>query len=189
MLDIEIFLEEKLNPVYRVWYAAWAYWWPVWRGIYSGRNIRQKWQQFGLVKKGQSFLDYGCGPGVFTIPAARIVGNEGKVYALDYIPRHLKITGRKAKGAGLSNVKTILSDRKTGLPDESIDIIWMCDVLHEIKQKRVLLEELHRVLRKDGTLSIYDGMRDRVLGYTTSLFSLIDGDGKLLKFAKIKGGG
>lgn len=189
MFDIEIFLQEKLNPVYRAWYAAWVYWWPLWRRIYSGRNIQQKWGRFGLVKEGQSFLDYGCGPGVFTIPAARIVGDGGKVYALDCIPRHLKITGEKAKEAGLTNVKTILSDRKTGLPDESIDVIWMCDVLHEIKQKRVVLEELHRVLRKDGALGIYDGMRDRVLSYTASLFSLIDGDGKLLKFAKIKGGG
>ncbi len=85
MFDIEIFLQEKLNPVHRAWYAAWAYWWPLWRGIHSGRNIQQKWQRLGLVKEGQSFLDYGCGPGVFTIPAARIIGDRGKVFALDLL--------------------------------------------------------------------------------------------------------
>jgi len=37
----------------------------------------------------------------------------------------------------------------------------MCDVLHEIKERRAVLEELHRILRKEGVLAIHDGMRDR----------------------------
>ena len=185
MVDIEIFLKEKLSPIHTTWYFFWVYWWPLWRKIYSGRNIQKKWQSFGVIKEGQSFLDYGCGPGVFTIPAAKIVGEGGQVYALDCILRHLKITIKKAKKAGLSNIKTILSDGKTGLPKESIDVIWMCDVFHEIKQKHVVLKELYKVLREDGNLFIYDGMRCRVLSYTMDLFSLVDQDGKFLKFAKI----
>ena len=153
--------------------------------MYSGRNIQQKWKQFNLVKEGQTFLDYGCGTGCFTIPAARMVGNRGKVYALDCFPRQLEIVEKRSRKKGLTNIETILSDNKTGLPDESIDTIWMCDVLHEVKQRRAVLEELHRVLRREGVLAIYDGMRDKVLGYTTGLFSLIGKDGKLFRFAKI----
>jgi len=137
-----------------------------------------------LVEEGQSFLDYGCGTGDFTIPAARIVGQRGKVYALDCSPRQLKIVQGKAKKAGLSNIETIVSDNKTGLSDESIDIVWMCDAFHEINQKREVLEELHRVLKRKGVLAIYDGMRDKVLDYTEGLFSLNRKDGKLLKFTK-----
>ncbi len=186
MPDIELFLKEKLNPIYRVWYAVWVYWWPLWRAIHSGRNIQRKWAQFNLVKEGQSFLDYGGGTGSFTIPAAKVVGQKGKVYALDCFPRQLCIVEKKAKQAGLTNIETILSDNKTGLPDECIDVIWMCDVFHEIKQKRAVLEELHRVLRKEGTLAIYDGMRDMVLSYVTDLFSLNEKNDKLLKFVKIR---
>lgn len=184
MLDIERFLEERLNPIHKAYYAVWVYWWPLWRGIYSRRNILRKWEQGNLVKEGQTFLDYGCGTGSFTFPAARIVSTKGKVYALDYFPRQLEIVEKKSRKKGLTNIETILSDSKTGLPDECIDVIWMCDVLHEVKERRAVLEELHRVLRKEGILAIYDGMRERVLSYTNDLFHLTGRDGKLLKFVK-----
>jgi len=184
LFDIERFLEEKLNPIYKAHYAIWVYWWPLWRRISSGRSILQKWEQINLVQEGQTFLDYGCGTGDFTIPAARIVGTEGKVYALDYFPRQLEIVEEKSEKAGLTNIETILSDSKTGLPDESVDVIWMCDVLHEVKERREVLEELHRVLKREGFLAIYDSMGGRVLSYTNGLFSLTRKDGKLLKFAK-----
>ena len=186
MFEIEIFLQEELNPVYRAWYAAWVHWWPLWRKIYSGRKIQQKWERFGLVKEGQTFLDYGCGTGWFTIPAAKIVGMKGKVYALDCFSHQLEIVKEKSRKERLSNIETILSDSRTGLPDKCIDIVWMCDVFHEVEQRRAILEELHRILRREGVLAIYDGMRDRVLSYTTGLFSLTGRDGKFLRFAKIR---
>ena len=185
MFDIERFLEEKLNPVYRAHYAAWVYWWPLWRNI-SGRSILRKWEQLNLVQKGQTFLDYGCGTGDFAIPAAKIVGETGKVYALDYFPRQLEMVEEQLKKEGLTNVETILSDSKTGLPDECIDVIWMCDVLHEVKKRREVLEELYRVLKREGVLAIYDGMRERVLDYTTGLFSLTERDDKFFRFTKIR---
>ena len=185
MFDIERFLEEKLNPVFRAHYALWVYWWPLWRSV-SGRSILRKWEQVDLIQEGQTFLDYGCGTGDFTIPAARKVSGNGKVYALDYFPHQLKIVVERSEKEGLTNIETILSDSKTGLQDESVDVIWMCDVFHEIKQKRAVLEELHRVLRKEGTLAIYDGMRDMVLSYVTDLFSLDEKNDKLLKFVKIR---
>jgi len=184
LFDIERFLEEKLNPIYRAYYALWVYWWPLWRRI-SGRDILRQWEQVNLVKEGQTFLDYGCGTGDFAIPAARIVGIKGKVYALDYFLRQLKIVNERAKKAGLTNIETILSDSKTGLPDESVDLIWVCDVLHEITEKRAVLEELHRVLRSDGVLAIHDSMRDEILSYTTNLFSLTERGDKFFKFSKI----
>jgi len=184
LFDIERFLEEKLNPIYKAYYAVWVYWWPLWRSI-SGRSILRKWEQFNLVQEGQTFLDYGCGTGDFTIPAARIVSTTGKVYALDYFPRQLEIVNEKSQKEGLTNIETISSNSKTGLPDECIDIIWMCDVLHELKERRTVLEELHRVLRGEGVLAIYDGMRGKVLSYTNGLFSLTGRDGKFLRFAKI----
>ncbi len=183
MFEIERFLEEKLNPVYKAHYAVWVYWWPLWRNI-TGRSILRKWEQSNLLQEGQTFLDYGCGTGDFTIPAARIVNTIGKVYALDYFPRQLEIVEEKSRKEGLMNVETILSAGETGLPAESIDVIWMCDVLHEVKERRAVLEELHRVLKREGVLAIYDGMRDEVLSYTNGLFSLTERDGKLLKFIK-----
>lgn len=182
--NFECFLQDKLNPVYRAHYAIWVHWWPWWREKFSGREILNKWQDINLVQEGHTFLDYGCGTGSFTIPAARITGARGKVYALDCFPRQLKIVTEQSQKAGLSNIQTILSNSHTGLPDGSVDTIWMCDVLHEIKERRAVLAELHRVLRKDGVLAIYDGMKSKVLKYTDGLFSLTLESGKLYKFVK-----
>ena len=184
MEKIERFLEEKLNPLYRAHYALWVHWWPLWRSLYSGRNIRQNWDHFSLVEEGQAFLDFGCGTGDFTIPAAKIVGAQGKVYAVDCFPRHLRKVEERAHKEGLSNIETILSDTKTDLPDKCVDIVWMCDVLHEVRQKRPVLEDLHRILKGDGVLAIYDGMRDRVLDYTEGLFFLNGRNGHLFTFVK-----
>ncbi len=183
MFDIERFLEEKLNPIYKAHYALWVYWWPLWRSI-TGRSILRKWEQTNLLQEGQTFLDYGCGTGDFSIPAARIVSTTGKVYALDYFPRQLEIVEEQSRREGLNNIETILSDSGTGLPDECIDVIWMCDVLHEIKERRAVLEELHRVLKSEGVLAIHDGMRDEVLSYTNGLFSLTGRDDKFFRFVR-----
>lgn len=131
-------------------------------------------------------LDYGCGTGDFTIPAAKIVGSAGKVCALDCFPRQLRIVKARASKEGLSNIKVILSDLETGLPDESVDIIWMCDVFHEVRQKQAVLEELHRVLKKGGILAIHDGMKDRIFSYTDGLFSLNGKHGNLFRLVKAK---
>ncbi len=181
---IERFLEEKLNPVYKAHYVLWVYWWPLWRALYSGRAIQRMWERYNLVKEGQCFLDYGCGTGDFTIPAAKIVGSTGRVYALDCFPRQLSVVKKRAHKENLSNIELILSDLETGLPDECVDVVWMCDVFHEVRQKRAVLLELHRVLKKDGTLAIHDGMKEKVLDYTNGLFSLNGVHGNLLRFVK-----
>jgi len=184
LFDIERFLEEKLNPVFRIHYALWVYWWPLWRS-FSGRGILKKWDDCNMIKEGQTFLDFGCGTGDFSIPAARKVKHQGKVYALDYFERQLEIVKDRSEKAGLENIETIQSTGGTGLQAESVDIVWMCDVLHEIKERRAVLEELHRVLKNDGILAIHDGMGERSLEYTAGLFMPVEIDKKFIRFVKV----
>jgi len=110
------------------------------------------------VSEAQTVLDYGCGAGTFTIPSARIVGKEGEVYAFEARSSRLERVREKAKEAALSNIVTVLSDSSKlsiDLPDESVDIILVYDVMHEIDNRRGLLQELHRVLKGDGILSVF----------------------------------
>ena len=110
------------------------------------------------VKKAQIILDYGCGSGTFTIPSARIVGKQGKVYAFEARPDLLERIKERAGNEGLTNIETALSDRSkpnTNLQDESVDVILVYDVMHEIGDRLALLEELSRVLRRDGFLSVF----------------------------------
>jgi ubiquinone/menaquinone biosynthesis C-methylase UbiE len=128
------------------------------------------------IKPGFSVLDYGCGPGGYSIAAAGIVGDSGKVYALDVHPLAVRMVQDTARKRGLTNVKTILSDCGTGLPDDSIDIVLLYDTLHILNDPGGVLEEIHRVLRPKGILSISDHhmTKDEITSRTTAkdLFSL-----------------
>jgi SAM-dependent methyltransferase len=110
------------------------------------------------VSEAQTVLDYGCGPGTFTIPCAEIVGRGGIVYAFDVRPNLLEQVKEKAKEAALSNIIAVLSDSsklEIELPDKSIDVILVYDVMHEIEDRNELLRELHRVLKENGILSVF----------------------------------
>lgn len=110
------------------------------------------------VGKAQIVLDYGCGPGTFTVPSAKIVGKEGIVYAFEVRLDLLEHVKEKARSEGLTNIVTILSERSklnTRLQDEIVDVILVYDVMHTIDDRPGLLRELHRVLKEDGFLSIF----------------------------------
>lgn len=110
------------------------------------------------LRAGQTILDFGCGPGIFTIPAAEIAGENGAVIAFDIRLQPLERVQENAREAGLSNIRIVLAespDLSTGLPDESIDVILVFDILHTIIDKKGLFHELYRVLKTHGFLSIF----------------------------------
>ena len=117
------------------------------------RNIKTEIIRSG-IKEGDHVLDYGCGPGFSTIPAAKIVGSQGMIYALDIHPSAKKIIEKKIKKYNLKNVKPIITEDETGLPDESIDIALLFNVIFMIKNQEKLIDELHRVLKKGSIISI-----------------------------------
>jgi len=126
---------------------------------YRVRDARQPRQAFldevGIAR-GANVLDFGCGPGSYAVPAARMVGQSGNVFALDVHPEALKITTERASKAGLQNVHTIRSDCKTGLPDGGVDVALLYDVYHDLEDSSAVLAELHRVLKPTGVLSSHD---------------------------------
>ncbi len=132
-------------------------------------------------------LDYGCGPGAYVPDAAEMVGESGKVYALDVHPLAIKRVQSIAKRRGLANVEAINSDCRTGLPDGSLDIVLLYDVFHALDDPRAVLAELYRVLKPNGTLSFSDHhMRDKdiVAGMTDGgLFVLVDRGERTYTFA------
>ena len=117
------------------------------------RNIRKEIIR-SKVKEGSHVLDYGCGPGFSTIPAAKIVGSQGVIYALDIHPFAIEIIEKKMKKHGLTNVKPILTGNGTGLPDESIDVVLLFNVIFMIEDQEKLIDELYRVLKIGGIISV-----------------------------------
>ena len=108
------------------------------------------------IERGSRVLDYGCGPGSYVIPLAELVGTSGRIYALDIHPLAIQKVERIASRRQLANVETIYSDCATGLPDSSVDVALLYDTLHALSDPNGVLEELHRVLKPDGILSLSD---------------------------------
>ena len=108
------------------------------------------------IKPGFYVLDYGCGPGGYVIAAAELVGKSGKIYALDIHPLAIQGVQSIALRKALTNVETICSDCKTGLPDNSVDVVLLYDTFHMLSDPNGVLEELHRVLKPNGILSLSD---------------------------------
>ena len=80
------------------------------------------------IRPGFHVVDYGCGPGSYITAAAELVGKSGKIYALDIHPLAIQMVQSIAAKKQLTNVETICSDRKTGLPDKSIDVVLLYDI-------------------------------------------------------------
>lgn len=108
------------------------------------------------IQPGFRVLDYGCGPGSYIIPLAELVGESGKIYALDIHPLAIRKVRSIASKKQLANVETILSDCQTGLPDNSLDLVLLYDIFHDLSAPNKILEELHRVLKPEGILSFSD---------------------------------
>jgi ubiquinone/menaquinone biosynthesis C-methylase UbiE len=108
------------------------------------------------IQSGFHVLDYGCGPGSYIVPVRELVGKSGKIYALDINPLAIQMVQKIVSKKQLTNVETIHSDCKTGLPDNSVDVVLLYDTFHDLGDPNGVLEELHRVLKPDGVLSFSD---------------------------------
>ncbi|MEM2935816.1 MAG: class I SAM-dependent methyltransferase [Candidatus Bathyarchaeia archaeon] len=109
------------------------------------------------VKAGQMVLDFGCGSGTYTIPAAKLVGKDGRVYALDINKKALDKMEEKSKQEGLKNIKRIDSAGGEEIPieDETIDHVLLIDVLQEIDDRALLFDEVYRILKPNGVVTVY----------------------------------
>jgi len=109
------------------------------------------------ILPGQTVLEVGCGTGFFTIPVARVIGEQGLVIAMDVVPAAVDAVTRRVEAAALRNVRVVRGDAlDTGLDEASIDTALLFgDVPAPTLPLGRLLAEVHRVLRADGTLAVW----------------------------------
>jgi len=106
------------------------------------------------LKPGQKVLEVGYGPGFFTIPAARIVGEEGVVYAVDVHPPAIERVKEKIEIEGIKNAKPILANASdTGLSDQSVDLAFIFGLRYIAGGLENVIAEIHRILKPRGVLS------------------------------------
>ncbi|MGP8128804.1 MAG: class I SAM-dependent methyltransferase [Candidatus Bathyarchaeia archaeon] len=102
-------------------------------------------------------VDFGCGPGYFLIPLAKVAR---RAIGVDVSPRMLEKASTKAKKKGVSI--ELLQNNGTGirLEDNSADLIFLNHVFHEVDDKPTVLGEFHRILKPAGRLAIVERTHD-----------------------------
>ena len=140
------------------------------------------------IKSNDYVLDYGCGPGSYALIAADVVGPSGKVFAADIHPLAIKKVHKEASRKGLKNIETILTNCKTGLDDNSMNVVICFDTLHALGNIKEHIEEFYRVLRPNGVLSVDDHHYEeheiisKIQG--NGNFKLLEKKEKILNFVK-----
>ena len=114
------------------------------------------------IRRGQTVLDFGCGSGTYTIPAAKIVGEQGRVYALDRDKEALDALMQKAESACLTNIEKMETsgELEIELTDESVDVVLLFDVFHsyyfpQADNRRRLLSEIYRIMKPTAFVSVW----------------------------------
>lgn len=144
--------EKKLKPMSNLYFKGMTWLYKI--ADFFG-HLKKHMKNIPL-KEGMTVVDYGCGPGRFTIPAAKIVAEKGKVIAVDIQPLAISTVKKKANHEGLTNIKAILIDSyDTGIQSSSIDMVLLIDVIHEIEDRDTLFKELYRILKRDGIVFMY----------------------------------
>ena len=108
------------------------------------------------IQPGFRVLDFGCGPGSYISPLSGLVGPSGRIYAVDLHPLAIRSVRRIKQREHLENVEIIQSHGATGLPDSSVDAVLLYDTFHDLTEPERILEELARILKPEGVLSVID---------------------------------
>ncbi len=123
--------------------------------------IDKRVKRFG-VQPGMTVVDYGCGPGRYTTRFAKLVGRQGKVFAIDIHELAIEAVKKKIDRYRLKNIVPVLAKGyDSTLPEQTADVVCAIDMFHIIKNHTEFLAELKRITKKDGFLVIDDGHQRR----------------------------
>ena len=124
-------------------------------------HVRARAEAF-KIKPGQTVIDYGCGPGRYTVEFAQLVGEAGRVIAVDLVEVALCETRKKLEAGGHSNFELVLAHGyDTGITDNSADAVFAIDMFHHVADTNAFLREIFRIAKPDASLVFSGGHMPR----------------------------
>lgn len=121
--------------------------------------------EYAGIQKGQVIADFGCGNGFYPVAAAKLVGTDGRVYAVDIQNEALEATLSAAKHENLSNVYTLRHDLEhpgVQIKDNTCDVVLLAGILHLAKLQKNILRETYRVLKTGGRVIIIEWRKEKL---------------------------
>ena len=106
---------------------------------------------------GMEVADVGAGSGFMAQIFAKIVGEEGRVYAVDINQTLMERLATAAEVEGVPNLETVVCGEKSvDLPPGSVDLVFVCDTYHHFEYPRNTLHSIHQALRPGGQLVVVE---------------------------------
>ena len=113
------------------------------------------------LREGMHMADFGCGrTGHIVFPAARIIGEDAIVYAIDILKEVLATVEKRASLEAFLQIHTIWADIEriggTAIAADSIDVVFLVNSLAHVDNRHAVLEEARRVLKNKGRVVVVD---------------------------------
>ena len=135
-----------------------------WKGAeWLIRRVREREEATTLMRKelgvkpGMTVCDMGCGNGYHTLPLAKAVGENGKVFGVDAQPEMIEMLKTNMQAKGITNIEPIISlfhDPK--LKPNTCDMILLVDVYHEFSHPVEMLAGMRAALKPEGLLALVE---------------------------------
>ncbi len=122
------------------------------RKLQNPKKILEKY-----IQKDMKILDMGCGPGVFSIELAKMIGPKGKIIAADLQEEMLEKLRIKLKDNNLKSKIKLHKCKKDKIDlKEKVDFVFAFYVVHELSNKKSFFEEISKITTKKAKLFIVE---------------------------------
>ncbi len=135
--------------------------------LFQDEAERRKWQNPKTIlaaigiKPNSTFIDIGCGQGFFTLPAAKLVGEKGRVYGIDVDAEYIGMVKKKAKKEGLKNIKLMEGKaEETIICNACADIVFFGTALHDFADPARVLVNARKMLKPNGLVVNLDWKKE-----------------------------
>ncbi|MBU1118533.1 methyltransferase domain-containing protein [Patescibacteria group bacterium] len=122
------------------------------------------YKEAGLTP-GMIVADLGCGSGFLSFKAARIVGDNGLVYAVDVRRDVLGHIEDQKQDFGIRNLKTVLADLSvqgsTEIPEKSVDLVLLAKIIYQVSNTDMLFDEARRILKPEGKVLVIEWKKEK----------------------------
>jgi ubiquinone/menaquinone biosynthesis C-methylase UbiE len=109
------------------------------------------------LNPGYKVLDFGCGPGFFTIDIAQLVGETGTVYAADLQEGMLEKVRKKVNKTQMHNRIKIHKCEESGISlNDTVDFILAFYMIHEVVNQGKIFQEFKQLLNPQGKVLIIE---------------------------------